>query len=174
MSNRGRLFQQILSSTDFFTLCLSFELSETDQLIINLLSAAKNDVPRLMKSFLEHFDMNKAGYDGKTALHVAARYSRKNELINQLISSHGNLESVDFLVRTCHVNETLRDRRGRTALECAILCEQPIVVQYLAKETRRASVTNSGSNLMANEEPRAENRSHTESFNSEDDFSDII
>ena len=52
----------------------SQDKSETDQLIINLLAAAKNDVATLMSSYLEHFDMNMSGYDGKTALHVAATH----------------------------------------------------------------------------------------------------
>lgn len=112
------------------------ELTDTDKLIIILLSAARNDVPRLMKSYLENFDMNQAGYDGKTALHAAARYRTATFLLVLLqnIFSHGNLESVHFLVEICCVDKTLRDRRGRTALDYAEIAKHDNVKNYLSTD----------------------------------------
>ena len=76
----------------------SQDKSETDQLIINLLAAAKNDVATLMSSYLEHFDMNMSGYDGKTALHVAATHGHlgKVRIILDIHSHFPNNEKIFY------------------------------------------------------------------------------
>ena len=48
------------------------EMADEEKLIINLIAAQRNDLNRLTQSFLEDFDLNMAGYDEKTPLHVAA------------------------------------------------------------------------------------------------------
>ena len=48
------------------------EMTEEEKLIINLIAAQRNDLHRITQSFLEDFDLNTAGYDSKTPLHVAA------------------------------------------------------------------------------------------------------
>ena len=49
-------------------------LTNDQRMIVYLLAAQRNDVTRLMQAFLDNYDMNSAGYDGTTLLHVAARF----------------------------------------------------------------------------------------------------
>jgi glutaminase len=72
----------------------SLELTEHEQLIIILLASARNDLQRLRQAYFEAFDMEITGYDGQTALHVAA--------------SHASFESVRFLVEICKVDIDLK------------------------------------------------------------------
>ena len=66
-------------------------------MVVNLLAAQRNDVNRLMHAFLENQDLNRAGYDGTTLLHVAA--------------GHNSFDAVQFLVEKATVNVDQRDRR---------------------------------------------------------------
>ena len=86
-------------------------------MVVNLLAAQRNDVNRLMHAFLENQDLNRAGYDGTTLLHVAA--------------GHNSFDAVQFLVEKATVNVDQRDRRGRSALDHAIKAENNDLVQYL-------------------------------------------
>ena len=47
-------------------------LTDEEKLVINLIAAQRNDLYRISQSFLEDFDLNTAGYDNRTPLHVAA------------------------------------------------------------------------------------------------------
>ena len=147
----------------------SQDKSETDQLIINLLAAAKNDVATLMSSYLEHFDMNMSGYDGKTALLVAAAHGHLGTvgIIFDIYGQFSNNEekylfqlywdAVTFLTRTCGVDITLKDKRGRTAADFAQIGKHSAILKLL--ETVSEQKIN----------PRTRELSMNESMNTDED-----
>ena len=51
-------------------------LTDVEKAVVNLLAAQRNDVNRLINSFLENQDLNGHNdYDGSTLLHVAAGHN---------------------------------------------------------------------------------------------------
>ena len=96
----------------------SVELNDVEKAIVNLLAAQRNDVNRLIISFLENQDLNRHNdYDGSTLLHVAA--------------GHNSFEAVEFLVEKAGVDIEQRDRHGKTALDHAIYSENEQITNYL-------------------------------------------
>ena len=56
--------------------CSRANLTDVEKAIVNLLAAQRNDVNRLINSFLENQDLNGHNdYDGSTLLHVAAGHN---------------------------------------------------------------------------------------------------
>jgi len=93
--------------------------------VVNLLfGAAKGHMPTIRKYALTGMDMNRADYDGRTAMHLAA--------------AEGHFDIVKTLVEQCHAKSDLKDRWGMTALDDAKKYEHQNIIEYLEKFQRES------------------------------------
>uniref|UniRef100_A0A914L4A4 glutaminase n=1 Tax=Meloidogyne incognita TaxID=6306 RepID=A0A914L4A4_MELIC len=96
---------------------------ETD-LVVNLLFACKNgDLETVRKLHLQGMNLNIVDYDGRTALHLAA--------------SEGQTVILRFLLQIAKVDQTIRDRWGRTALDDARTFHRTACMALLLKAAQR-------------------------------------
>lgn len=96
---------------------------ETD-LVVNLLFACKNgDLETVRKLHLQGMNLNIVDYDGRTALHLAA--------------SEGQTVILKFLLQIAKVDQNIRDRWGRTALDDARTFHRTACMALLLKAAQR-------------------------------------
>uniref|UniRef100_A0A8C4NCX5 glutaminase n=1 Tax=Eptatretus burgeri TaxID=7764 RepID=A0A8C4NCX5_EPTBU len=108
--------------------------------VINLLFAAySGDVSAMRRFALSAMDMEQKDYDYRTALHVAA--------------AEGHAEVVRFLLESCKVNISPKDRWGNTPMDEAVRFGQQEVVQLLQEHDGKfLPAGNDGKNTTTSQE----------------------
>uniref|UniRef100_UPI00358E76F2 glutaminase kidney isoform, mitochondrial isoform X2 n=1 Tax=Myxine glutinosa TaxID=7769 RepID=UPI00358E76F2 len=108
--------------------------------VINLLFAAySGDVSAMRRFALSAMDMEQKDYDYRTALHVAA--------------AEGHVEVVRFLLESCKVNISPKDRWGNTPMDEAVRFGHQEVVQLLQEyDGKFVPARKNGKNTTTSEE----------------------
>ena len=86
--------------------CINNKNVNNDSIHTACYLASQGELEQLQFMYLQHFDLNKADYDGRTPLHLAC--------------CENKLEIVKFLIEKCGCDINIKDRWGNTPLDDAI------------------------------------------------------